>query len=907
MRANFFVLLMLSGSAVCGQNGNYFLSHFATPDDNAANVCFDLTQHPDGLMYFATRTGILEFDGRNWTTIEGTGPVYAVKVDSLGQVLWSGARGFGLIATDEFGQKHGEVRSPSGMKDVFQTLVTHKDVYFLSSDSLFICGDSLEVHKKIKSSSLTGSFTNVFEIADEIFVSTENGGLFQILDGSLSEASLETEAGDASIVARNGDRYLIVDGRNRVSVYDWSGNHHLELEDQQYAEASVIIAACWVDKDLIALGTLRGGLILADASTGKTREIINYGTGLPDNEIYAMMGDNSKSIWTAHERGFTRISPYLPFRSYNHYRGLQGNLLCAASLGTAVYVGTSLGLYRLEREETFEEIIYYVDVPITRQTAKKTESKTTNEVRDQTSNSRKKGFFHFLRKDRNKRTMEAAIVDDETVTAMIEKSADPLPATRRVKKTERILRSAQYAYEPVAGIEAKISKVIVSNGRLIAAGLGGVYEVKDRASIPITSDPARALFASRDGNLLFVSTYDNTIRTFARNNNRWEEIQLLSNLKDQISSVFQENSDIFWFCGLDNVYRLEIAGQHLRNIETIQFPNPDYDEVTGLNWDGIVTLVTSGGFFQYDKTNHTFKPLDSLAAPLSYFGGDKTIWYRDAHQWNELTPNGSLIRLPLLNLHRDIRFIAAEPDDHGLWIITAGNELFKFSNREFRPATDYNLSLKSIRNTGGKVSRKGKLRFLEDQSLATFELVQPDYLAPLAIEYRFQLLGLETKWSEWSTGNNIVNFPYLPPGDYTLNVQSRDIFGKVNSLEPLSFEVLPPYWKRTWFYAVEFAVFSLLVVLSLRFSTRYLVVSRLLSLLTIILLIQFIQTVAGEVFETRTSPVLDFFVQVVIALLILPFEGYLRGLLMGTSLSGPVLTGLSEVTSAKESENGGEP
>jgi hypothetical protein len=135
-------------------------------------------------------------------------------------------------------------------------------------------------------------------------------------------------------------------------------------------------------------------------------------------------------------------------------------------------------------------------------------------------------------------------------------------------------------------------------------------------------------------------------------------------------------------------------------------------------------------------------------------------------------------------------------------------------------------------------------------------------------------------WSDWSSNNNEITFPYLPNGDYTLQVQARNIFGKVSELEPVSFEVLPPYWRRSWFYALEFSVFASLVMLSFRLSQRYRIVSRLLSLLTIILLIEFIQTVIGDAVLTGSSPVVDFFIQVVVALLILPVEEFLRNLMM---------------------------
>jgi hypothetical protein len=51
-------------------------------------------------------------------------------------------------------------------------------------------------------------------------------------------------------------------------------------------------------------------------------------------------------------------------------------------------------------------------------------------------------------------------------------------------------------------------------------------------------------------------------------------------------------------------------------------------------------------------------------------------------------------------------------------------------------------------------------------------------------------------------------------------------------------------------------------------------------LITIILLIEFIQTVAGATFASKDSPVMDFFIQVGVALVILPVESYLRNLML---------------------------
>src|SRR5690606_20828814 len=159
-------------------------------------------------------------------------------------------------------------------------------------------------------------------------------------------------------------------------------------------------------------------------------------------------------------------------------------------------------------------------------------------------------------------------------------------------------------------------------------------------------------------------------------------------------------------------------------------------------------------------------------------------------------------------------------------------------------------------------------------------VVQTDYINTRGIEFRYFLEGMHRDWSDWSSANIQINFPYLPPGEYKLRVQSRNIFGRISELNPLPFEVIPPYWKQSWFYALEFIVFASLVILSFRLSSRYHIISRLLSLITIILLIEFIQTIIGASVASDDSPVVEFFVQVIVALLILPVEGFLRNLML---------------------------
>src|SRR4029077_3431376 len=91
--------------------------------------------------------------------------------------------------------------------------------------------------------------------------------------------------------------------------------------------------------------------------------------------------------------------------------------------------------------------------------------------------------------------------------------------------------------------------------------------------------------------------------------------------------------------------------------------------------------------------------------------------------------------------------------------------------------------------------------------------------------------------------------------------------------------VLPPYWRRWWFYGLEVVFFSGLVLLSVRLSVsnpRYKPLSRVLSLLTVIMFIQLVQTAVYSLINVQSSPVIEFLIQVFIALLVLPLEVRLR-------------------------------
>jgi hypothetical protein len=368
------------------------------------------------------------------------------------------------------------------------------------------------------------------------------------------------------------------------------------------------------------------------------------------------------------------------------------------------------------------------------------------------------------------------------------------------------------------------------------------------------------------------------VQVLSHAGNKWDKVNGLENLNNNITHMFEEDPETLWMCALDKVYR--VKPKENWTVNAIEVNNPNFDQLVGLVTNGRKVFANGDGLFEYQAEKNGFVKIDSSGTFTKYFASEDKMWYRNHHGWNVFGTSTEEKNLGLLNLFPNIRFLNSDRTSDDLWIITSNNELYKFATQSvLTQSQPFPLVLQAIRNGDLKSGSSSNFTIEQDNSSVAVEVVQPDYLAAQAIEYRYHLQGLEQPWTDWSQANYVIEIPYLPSGDYVLEVEAKDIFGHVEVMNIISLNVVPPYWKRPWFYALQFILFTCLVILSFRISNRYRIVSRILMLLSIIMLIQFIETIIGQSFITKTSPVIDFFIQVIIAMVVLPVEGYLRDLM----------------------------
>ena len=861
------LFLIFTSLHLRAQEGHYYLSHY-TSERQGSTLSFDMTQDPSGLMYFATRTGLKQFDGRNWRAIEAKGIAYTLSLASDGRVFAAGEGVVGFVRTlADFSLELSPIITEQGV-DFFESAVVKDDVYVVNEKEIVVYNVVSNSIKRIKLPADEEGFANLFELLGVAYVSTFDGSLYKVEGTKLQASSLSLKSPVAFTTGLGNHYFIVTEDQHCYLLKEGGVMQPVRFNDQSYLTSGVIVSGAWVSQKLVALGTLNGGVVFVDPSTGKTEEIINYFSGLPDNEVFCMKRDAEGNVWVGHEYGYSCISPSLPFRSFNHYEGLQGNILCAKTFANNVYVGTSVGLFILEKQDQYAEEVYYVEKRTTSKSSGPVAAIPTEPAPKQ--ESKKKGFLRF-RKNKEKEAEGATPTVKNEVT-----DTKPKSAVTRIRQTRKILLGSTYSFKRVAGIDSKVERLLTANGALYASGLAGLFEIQQAKALPLVQEPVEVVSATHQHGIV-GETYQS--RVFAWKDNT--QTTLIEDIHDDVSSIVEDAGGTLWIAGTKSIYQF-VEG---KSSGTYAYSNPTLDRTEGMNLKGKSLFVNSNGF--YTVLNGAVRVIDSLGKPSQFFAAGNNLWYRRNETWRCLGSFQDHQNLEYLNVFTDLRFIETEEETEALWIVTKNNELFRFhSNEKIPQSTVYPLFVRSLRNQQQFFEPNHFFyRVGQHEGEISIEAVQAAFGSQQGAQYRYLLEGLEpASWTEWSS-NNQINFPFLPLGSYTLKLQTRDLLGKVNELKPIQLKIEPPFWKTPWFYAMEFAIFSVLVVLSIRLqalNNRYRVIAQVLAMLTIVLLITLIQA-AFSTYLVTTSPIIDFGVQVGVAFLVLPVEIFLRKVMFSAS------------------------
>lgn len=853
--ARLLILFILMTTHSFAQQGHPFLSHFSPPGKNNV-LCFDFKQAPNGLFYAACREGVFQFDGRNWQRIEVKESIYTLLPEK--DKLWVAGDGFVGYLVKQNGKPGFTLKKTETQNEIAFTSIYSDEqfVYFISDVEVWqVDRRTLKTIKVKVSPNETILAVLPAEKAYTPTVVTDSTS-YQLQQTSLRAASKKFE--EIKVITSLNNNWFVLKNNNQFYTGTPDKWNEVRLADWETIIQSIPVTLIQVSADVMAIGTVHNGIYLVNVKSGKTEEHIHYGTGLPDNEIFCLAKDQENNIWAAHELGFTQISTHIPLQTFSHYPGLQGNVQTTAFIGNTLYVGTSTGLFKLQPRKTILE--WLEPVRVNNNTNKsKNQQATTSPATEPAS--KKKGFFSFLKRKK----------DEKTTQEVKASSAQALSNQEKIIYVKRTIEQADgFEYKKEENIQTKISFLLTQPNQLFAAGPAGLYHITSTQKPRlIFSDPIEFAI-TLNNNQLIVQNESGTVFLCDTNG----KTQTLFSTAESIQAA-TENSTGIWLAGIKTIYHLDTDFK----IKTYKYSNTQNDATAIISLNDVPLFCNSDGYFVF--SNRAVRVVDTLAKANLFFASANTLIAKHENQWKMLG-HTQASTLNYLNLIPEIRKLIIEKPTNTIWIVSVNNELYSLKLGNTKNTTvQYPLLVKSvIHNKTYLPQTIRKFEFIQTEQLFTMDVSRPFYANAKDVEYRYWLEGLEgSDFSQWSA-NSIINFTFLPLGKYNLHVQTRDALHKQSVDEIFEIVVKPPLWKTPWFYASQFVLFGLLVLLSIRLkmNRRYKIFAQLLSVLTIVLLITFIQTVFSTYLST-SSPVVDFCIQVGIALLVLPIELYLRKLM----------------------------
>lgn len=356
----------------------------------------------------------------------------------------------------------------------------------------------------------------------------------------------------------------------------------------------------------------------------------------------------------------------------------------------------------------------------------------------------------------------------------------------------------------------------LKNGSLLAGTEAGVLQITGNTLQKKYDIVSTKAFEDSSGNLWLGTIHG---RLFKINSNTIQEINLVGSIPDFIDAICKDKSGFLWIGYRNNgIIKFKENGITAHAVKSYNETNgfPDLRIRCGIsdNKGNIIVGTRTNGMFIFSSTDDTYQHITKKHGLTGNWVKSLSIDHNEniyaatnkglnVLQINNKQPAVRQLQLSATNLEAPVNFVLAEKDT--VWVGTDSG-LVKYLPR---------LDLKDTTHPGiylTELSINGK----NDSALIPYSPLAVDYTLAhnrnvIALRfsgvdmhggnlrYSYRLKGQDNNWSE-ADSRNFVSYN-LPPGKYEFQVYSISNSG-IKSVYPasLSFTILAPFWKTTWFF-----------------------------------------------------------------------------------------------------------
>lgn len=828
-----FAALLIVFQFVAGQNGAPLLSHYKESRD-IENQSWAICQDENNVMLFANRRGILTFDGQGWNLIKMPAVPYSLKYNSVNRRVYTGCdNNYGYLEKDEKGFYSYKSLSgdSAGIGLITKIIFTDSTIYFYGELSISRHNFKTGQLEKRFVSKVNEPFTGMFITPKNTFINVMSKGLFRLeADTLFPIVTGYLFANEEVLFSLPYDKNMVLLGRSKesLSLFDGIKLYDYQIKDDGYLRQNILSEGISVSDSLYAFSTLDGGAIVVEKKRGKLLYIINYQNGLPDDEIFAMGSDNTNGLWLSHQYGLTRADLLLTIGNFSMYPGIKGNLTTSIWYNNELFVATSEGVFYLTEVKNYTE----VEVLIKNEQIKTGFNVPLNISSPiQQPHEAQKAKKGLLSRIFGKKTNVTVVEAPKTPTAKKGGTVQPTPGkiaeSQFVKERVRKLKSINYIFKKVEGLNEKCKQLVLTPSGLLASTNKGLFLISGHTTKIIVNDRYINFISEKTSdNKYFVATSEGYFYV-ANNSDLWTAFFPDKNFIQPLYSINSVNNDLLWAGGDNIAYKITLTkgiptgGYHTYTVKN-DFPQRYIIEYI----NDTVFLLTESGISYYEAKGDAFKQYERSellkGSKLNFiYTQPDAPWFNQGGEWISLSADKKIAEndKALLKIFNEIISIYTSKDY--ILVVTADNQLYRIErNKTLSIKPDLDLYIRSISNDDGVYFRFSNIVFGRGDNIVYFDLVAPGYLKQNSTQYQYLVEKMMNDWSKWSSSSTITLMP--PPGNYILKVRAKDIWGNISEPKSLNFTIKAPFTQTTFFYIISFSAAMIIIILIVRFREKQL-------------------------------------------------------------------------------------
>ena len=732
---------------------NPILQNFSNVEYRGGTQNWGVDITPDNRVVFANNNGLLIYDSDRWSihTVPNYTNVRSTLFSKKDNVIYAGATNeFGFFKGNDcfHGISYHSLSNKLPQKyrifgEIWKILRIDDEIAFQSKNAVFI----LHPNGKITTHSFKFDIENATAIDNRLYISSkesilvyQNGRIFR-LPGS---ETLAGKAVAAVLPFRKGQLFLTVtDG---IYMYEDGKMKPYELDITPILMSQQVFCA-EIHDDYLAIGTVRGGLVVKNMRTGRNT-FTNTLTGLQNNTVLSMHFDEIGNLWLGLDNGIAYVMLNTPF--YNLY-GISNNIGTGyASLrdNDNLYLATNQGLFLMA-------------LPLPNNSATPPQTQPVSGINGQVWSCRKIGNDVLVGANDGAFTVKGT-------------AATRIPGLR-----------GTWGFIPLRGHDGLVLGCDY-NGLVIAEGANGSYKVRNRIA---GGNISTGLFMQDADGSIWLSHWKNGIYRIMLNGD------LTKVTKKQVfnkgTGLPLDNDNLI--CKIrGRIYVSSVDGFRQYNSKTGKLEKCDrLNKIFNTYGMSLRIIETpSGNLWAY-------KP-DYLAIAERKKNGSYTV--------KRMEYTNIVKRLQMSLGH--IGFIDNDHTllsyDNGFYIV--GNSLQENKS----PKNSNKLIIREIHSTNSNdtliyashyAQKTDEITVPHSLNSLRIEFVMPEYRDQNGVEYSCYMENYDKQWVGPQLGTT-KEYTQLSKGTYIFHVKARNLMDGTERETSISIRVLPAWYETWWAYII---------------------------------------------------------------------------------------------------------